>query len=218
MYRKTPNVIGLKWNFAYWRTLNIQLVTKKEAKRIYESQNNNPEAYKKLQDYLVYHVLKRCTELEFPLQIHTGLGADPGLILYESNAGLLDLIFSRPELENARVECLHGSYPYCKELSVIARRKNVWLDFSWMVLLLEPHDLARYLKEWIQITGVNKIIFGVDASGLAQVAGTWCARKALSIALTDLVQQDFYSEQQAISAARAILQKNAINFYKPTLT
>jgi uncharacterized protein len=214
-YRKAPHVVGLKWGFAYWRTLDVELVSKEEAKPIFESQNSEPEKYKKLQDYLIRYILGKCSQLELPLQIHTGLGAGGGsLVINESNASLLDLLFSQSEFDKARVVCLHGSYPYCNELGVVARRQNVWLDFSWMVFLLEPEKLAGYLKEWIQIAGLRKILFGIDGAGLAQVVGTWSARKALTIALSQLVQEGFFTEEQAINAAKAILQKNALNFYK----
>jgi len=216
-FRNTPYIIGGKWGISYHRTLDFDRVTKSEAARTYESQQTEPAAYKRLQDYLAFHVLATCAELEFPVQVHTGLGAATNLILAESNPALMDGLLSRPELEGARVCCLHGGYPFCHQLSVMRKRDNVWLDFSWMVLLLRPGTLAGYLKEWIEFGGPDKLIFGVDGAGLAQIVGTWTARKALALALTELVAEDTMDEDEALDAARKILRDNALDFYSPTL-
>jgi len=216
-FRSNPHIIGGKWGVSYHRTLVFDRVSRSEAARIYESQQTEPAAYKRLQDFLAFHVLATCAELEFPVQIHTGLGAATNLILAESNPALLDGLLSRPELEGGRVCCLHGGYPFCHQLSVMRKRDNVWMDFSWMVLLLRPATLAGYLKEWLEFGGPDKLIFGVDGAGLAQIVGTWTARKALSLALTELVTEETMTEDEALDAARKILRDNALDFYSPML-
>ena len=212
-----PYHIGGKWSFAYYRSLFVDTIEKDVAKKIYEAGDSSPENYKKLQDYLAFHILKTMADREFSLQIHTGLGADPGLTLNDSNASHLDQLRSRPELEHAKIAILHGSYPYVNVPPVMAWRKNVWADFCWMVLLFSPHRLAKHLKEWIEIAGAGKLIFGVDGAGLAQLDGTWCARKAIAIALTNLVEEGMLSEGEAMDTARMMLRDNALNFYKSQL-
>jgi len=213
-WKDTPNVIGGKWGFSYHRTFDIEPVDDALATRIYESRDSSPAAYKKLQDYLAYEVLRVCAELDFPLQIHTGLGACPGLVLADSEPARLDGLLSRPELEGARVVCLHGGYPFGSQLAVMCKRPNVWMDFSWMVLLLRPRTLAGYLKEWIELGIGDKLIFGVDGAALALPVGTWTARKALAMALAELVEEQTLSEDEAIRLAQAILRDNATAFYK----
>ncbi len=212
-----PYHIGAKWGFAYYRSLFIDTVEKNVAKKIYEAQDSSPENYKKLQDYIAFHILKTLADRQFSLQIHTGLGADAGLTLNDSNASYLDLLMSRPELQHAKVAILHGSYPYTMVPAVMARRKNVWADFTWMVEFLGPYKLAEILKEWLEIAGPDKLIFGVDGCGLSQIAGTWCARKAVGIALTKMVEEEMYTEAEAIDAARKVLAENALGFYKSQL-
>jgi len=216
-HRDDPNVIGGKWGFSYYRTFDIEPVGEEEARRTYESKDNSFSAYKRLQDFLAFHILRCCAELDFPLQVHTGLGADTGLRLADTNPALFDRLLARPEVEKARVVLLHGGYPYCHQASVMAKRPNVWVDFSWMVLFLRPTTLAGYLKEWIEFGRPWKLIFGVDGGGIAQFVGTWTARKALSIALTQLVVEETMTEDDAVSAAHGILRDNALQFYKSTL-
>ncbi len=217
LHRHRPGVIGTKMGFSYWRTYDVEPVDLEDARRIYETADTSPAAYKKLQDYLAFHVLQVCGEQNLPVQIHTGLGADPGLVLSNSNPSLLDKLLSRPELESTQIILIHGGYPFCKEIGVMARRKNVWLDFSWMPLLLPPDTLAGYLKEWIELIGPYEIIFGTDGGGLAMLTGTWCARRAVSIALSRMVEEGQITEAEAVTWARAILHGNAMRIYKETL-
>ncbi len=203
--------------FSYWRTFDVEPVSMEDARHIYEQSEPSPSDYKKLQDFLVFHLLRSCGEHKLPVQIHTGLGADPGLILQRSNPTLLDQLLSRPELESSRIILIHGGYPFCKEIGVMARRKNVWLDFSWMPLLLHPNTLAGYLQEWFEFTGPNKMLFGVDAAGLALITGTWCARRAVAIALARMVEEGQLTEVEAVGWARAVFRNNALHVYEHTL-
>ena len=222
-HRATPGVIGGKWGFSYFRTFDIRPVELDEVRRIYEAGDTTPDDYKKLQDFMAFFVLKQLAELNFPLQIHTGLGVgifeqnNTGLILSESDPALLDRLLSHPDLTKGRVCCIHGAYPFCTPLGVMAKRSNVWLDFSWMVLLLSPTLLAGYLREWIEIAGPNKIMFGVDGGGLAHFTGVWCGRRAVALALTQMVQDEMFTELEALGVARALLHDNALQFYAPTL-
>ena len=86
-----------------------------------------------------------------------------------------------------------------------------------MVLFLRPATLAHYLKEWIEFYDPHKIILGADGGGLTQITGTWCVRKALSIALTQLVLEHTLTEDEAAQRARGILRDNALQFYQATL-
>ena len=56
-----------------------------------------------------------------------------------------------------------------------------------MPLLLGPRTLASYLKEWIELIGPYSLLYGVDASGLALLEGDWCARRAVTLALADMI-------------------------------
>lgn len=216
--KSIPGAIGAKWGFSYYRTFDIDIsVTKDEAQAVYDARDTRTAAYKKLQDYLAVHTMRAMADEGLPVQIHTGLGADPGLSLADTQPALLDRFLSHPELQHARICLIHGGYPFCKEIGVMLERTNVWMDFSWMVLLLSPNTLAGYLKEWIEVRGPWEILYGIDACGIAQIEGAWTARRALALALTRMIQEDQIDYSEALGYAQGMLRNNALNFYQLNL-
>jgi len=215
--KSLPNIVGGKWALSYYRSFDIRPGDKDTAKKVYEAGDNSLEAYTKLQDYLAFFVLKLHADLKFPLQIHSGLGAGNSLVLSDSEPCKLDYLLSMEGVSEAKVCFLHGAYPFCPQLGPMAlSRPNVRIDFSWMTILFTPDVVAGYLKEWLEISSPWNILFGIDATGLAQFYGNWCGRKAVAIALTRMIQEMRITEADARGYAAGILRNNALSFYKDT--
>jgi len=212
-----PNIVGGKWALSYYRTFDFRGGNISDAKKVYETTDTSPAGYTKLQDYMAYYVLKLCGDHKFPLQIHSGLGAGNSLVLSDSDPAKMDYILSLEELSETKVCFLHGAYPFCQHLGpMVMSRPNIHIDFSWMTILLTPNTLAGYLKEWLEIASPWNILFGIDATGLAQFYGNWCGRKAIAIALTRLVQEMRITEDEARGYAAGIMRNNALKFYSST--
>jgi len=215
--KSLPNMVGGKWALAYYRTFDFRPGDMADAKKVYEAGNNSPEAYIKLQDYLAWYVLKLHTDHKFPLQIHSGLGAGNSLVLSDSEPAKFDYLLSMESVADAKVCFLHGAYPFCPQLGpMVTSRPNVRIDFSWMTILFTPDVMAGYLKEWLEIASPWNILFGIDATGLAQFYGNWCGRKAVAIALTRMIQEMRITEAEARGYAAGIMRNNALSFYKDT--
>lgn len=212
-----PNIVGGKWALSYYRSFDFRPGNIAEAKKVYETADNSPENYTKLQDYLAYYVLKLCADHKFPLQIHSGLGSGNSLVLADSEPAKFDYILSMEELADAKICFLHGAYPFCSQLGpMVMSRPNIYIDFSWMTILLTPDTLAGYIKEWLEVASPWNILFGIDATGLAQFYGDWCGRKALAIALSRLIQEMRITAADARGIAAGIMRNNALSFYKET--
>ena len=210
-----PNIVGGKWSLAYFRTFDFRPGSKSDAKKVYESGDTTPASYKELQDYMAYFMLKLFVKHKFPLQIHSGLGAGKSLVLSDSQPAKLDYLLSIDAVKNAKICFLHGGYPFCNQLGpMVKSRPNIYIDFSWMTLLLSPDTLAGYLKEWIEVSSPWNILFGIDATGIAQFRGNWCGRKALAIALSRMLQEQQFTETEAYGIAHGIMRNNALKFYE----
>jgi len=212
-----PNIVGGKWSLAYFRTFDFRPGKKSDAKKVYESADTTPAAYKELQDYMAYFMLKLFVKHKFPLQIHSGLGAGKSLVLSDSQPAKLDYLLSMDAVKDAKVCFLHGGYPFCNQLGpMVKSRPGIFIDFSWMTLLLSPDTLARYLKEWMEVCPPWNLLFGIDATGLAQFRGNWCGRKALAIALARMLKEQQLTEAEAHGFAKGIMRNNALKFYETT--
>ncbi|MBS3763159.1 MAG: hypothetical protein KGZ25_07655, partial [Planctomycetes bacterium] len=76
-----PKVVGIKLGHAYQRTLNFRKVGRAEAENVFNKiltnethALSNHEALP-LQDYLVFQMVGRASEIDLPIVIHTGLQA-----------------------------------------------------------------------------------------------------------------------------------------------
>jgi hypothetical protein len=73
--------------------------------------------------------------------------------------------------------------------------------------------MARYIKEWIELTGWKKLLWGCDGCGITLIPGTWCTRTALALVLARLIDEQFFTREEAAGVAEDILLNNALRFY-----
>jgi predicted TIM-barrel fold metal-dependent hydrolase len=99
-------------------------------------------------------------------------------------------------------------------------KPNVYLDMSAMALIDPPSKLARVLEDWL-IQFPEKVLFGTDAAAfgpdigweVAAWVGTTTARRALAIALTDMVRNGDVSRARAEEIATMVMRTNAGKLY-----
>jgi hypothetical protein len=90
-----------------------------------------------------------------------------------------------------------------------------------MDLIDPPAKLARVLEDWL-LQYPEKVLFGTDASGFgpdigwdsAAWLGTTTARRALAIALTDMMRNGDVGRPRAEEIATMVLRTNAGTLYK----
>jgi predicted TIM-barrel fold metal-dependent hydrolase len=99
-------------------------------------------------------------------------------------------------------------------------KPNVYADLSALTFLWSPNQLAPILVDWLS-QFPEKIIFGTDAASLGPGLGwemtAWMAmttgRKALTIALSEMVSSGEISLSRAKEIATMVLRTNAANLY-----
>lgn len=214
-------MLGFKMNHAYWREMNVDVVSKEEAEDVYAKQDNSPARYKKLQDYIIRFMLAKAGELDMPVHIHTG--AAPGLPqpLSNANPALLDPILWHPDVFNTKIILLHGGYPFTRESGFMAFRfgdvPKVYLDISVIFWWHygSPHSLVPVLKEWLSMGMAAKMLYGSDSiDPVSMWLGTVNIREALYLALKDMMESGMIDQSQAVTMAQMILHDNAKQLYK----
>ena len=223
---KRDGAVGVKFEMAYLRTLEVADVPRDSAAAIYARYikgGTPPTAdYKKLQDYLFRHIALEAGRLNLPVQIHTMAG---GLGSYFVSAGanplLLEPVFNDPALRKTKFILIHTGEPWNKLTRSLFAKPNVYADISAQTTTLYPRALAALLRDWLE-QYPERVLFGTDAFPTNDKGG-WeesgylaalTARKALAIALTGMLEDGEISRDRAHELAQMVMRGNALAVYQ----
>ena len=214
-------IVGLKSGHAYSRSIYYQEVSRPEAEEIFNKlgQSHQPsiEETKKLQDFVMHHIMRNAEKHQLPFQIHTGILAGTSHLnpIGSTNATHLTNTFTK--FNKLKFVIFHGSYPYMAELGVLAKtHPNVYIDMSWMYVI-SPEASRNALEEWLLTVPANKIMaFGGDYGMTVEAtyAHAVVARTIVTDVLTGMVEKAYIDEPDAYYIAHRILRENALELYQ----
>ena len=209
--------IGLKSIIAYRTGLDIQWVTRDEAMRAFGPVKDRADADGKLRladktlcDYLVLKALEIANKQELPIQFHTGFG-DTDVDMLKANPLHMRPLLQSGKFDRVKFVLLHSSYPYTRQLGYLAAMyPNVFMDISLAIPFITT-EIPRMMHEIFGLTPFTKVLYSSDAFSIPEIfwlANKW-GRAALEQALTEYVDRDVLTEQQALKAGRQVLGDNA---------
>ncbi|HSK09240.1 MAG TPA: amidohydrolase family protein [Vicinamibacterales bacterium] len=213
--------VGIKSAVAYQRSLDFSAVDRAEAEALFNQARDRgvkpgPADWgrdKALQDYMFGKIADACARYDLPLQIHTGFFFDTWRNVTQANpAHLIPFIIRH---KNTRFVLMHSGYPYGPELLAMAKNlPNVTIDMSW-TYVISPSFAARFLDEAIETVPADKILgFGGDYQvPEGAYAHAMLCREVVAKVLADKVTAGYWSEEEALGFARAILRDNAIRAF-----
>ena len=222
--QRRGGAVSIKFEAAYLRPLDFDDPDPAAARRVYAryAAGGTPThaEYKALEDYLFRVIAREAGRHGMAVQIHVleGFGG------YYETAGsaphLLEPAFDDPTLRGTNFIMVHGGWPLVGETEALLSKPNVYTDISQMVLMQEPTQVARVLRQWLA-EWPEKVLFGTDAfdggpeQGWAEAAwvGTTSARRALAIALTGMMRDGEITRARAEELARMVMRENAIAAY-----
>jgi predicted TIM-barrel fold metal-dependent hydrolase len=216
--------VAVKFEAAYLRALDFAEVSRVEAAEIYAKYSHGGTAseadYKIVQDYLFKQVALEAGRLKMAVHIHTGSGCgsffnDPG-----ADAVLLSPMLNDPDLRKTNFVLLHGNWTQERKVIGLILKPNVYVDTSVIEFFLTPQELAAILKMWLEQMP-ERVLFGTDASPGSPAQswpettlwGTAKFRKALAIALTEMVHEGSINADRAKAIAKRVLHDNAAELY-----
>ena len=222
---KREGAVGVKFEMAYLRTLEVEDVPRDTAAAVYgrfvKGGAPPPAAYKKLQDYLFRVIALEAGRLGLPVQIHTMAG---GLGSYFVSAGanplLLEPLFNDPALRKTKFILIHTGEPWNKLTRSLFGKPNVYADISAQTTTLYPRALGALIRDWLE-QYPERVLFGTDAFPTNDKGG-WeefgylaavTARKALAIALTGMLEDGEITRVRAHELADMVMRGNALAVY-----
>ncbi len=216
--------IAIKFEAAYFRSLYFSDPPRQRANAVYLRYHGGgtptAEDYTVFQDFIFRYLLREAGRLHLAVHFHTSVGIGDFFSLHNGNVLNLENVLRDPRYDAVRFVLLHGGYPYDRQVIWLAARKNVYIDSSFVELVLYPSEFKNILKYWLTIYP-DKVLFGSDAFPFNEALGAeesyWLAvhsaREALASALAELVSERAFSRSQALSIAHAYLHDNAARLY-----
>lgn len=221
-FNKYSNVaVGVKIGLAYFRRLDFEKTDIEIAASLFSKkfsgQGLTENEEKKLQDYLFWYVVDLATKNKLPVKLHTGHQAMNNFM------NLKNVMFNPADCANlcrlspdTKFIFFHISYPYYEPMiSLTKHYSNAIIDMCWS-WTMNPITSIEFLKKYIMTSPINKLmVFGGDDLYIENLIGhSKLARKGISLALSELINDKWISEKDAIEIAEKIMWKNAEEIYE----
>jgi uncharacterized protein len=222
--QKSAGAIAIKLEVAYLRALDFAPADPKEATAIYDKYRSGGEPtgseYKTLQDLLFHHLAAEAGRLGLAVHIHTGTGCGEYFDDLGASPLLLAAALNDPALRGTTFVLLHGGRPVERTITALILKPNVYVDTSVLEFMWSAPEMARILRPWLE-TMPERVLFGSDAGPFGPGQGweetTWLGsrntRRALALALTEMVGEDVITEARAREIATRVLRDNAVELY-----
>ncbi|MFB3902610.1 MAG: amidohydrolase family protein [Acidobacteriota bacterium] len=208
--------VAVKSTGAYSRNLDYEDIPAEQVEGIFKRRLNrdplSPEEHKRLQDHLFWYCVRKATENNLPVKLHTGYytGANsmPLQRLQGNAAAAADLCRKAP---NTRFVFMHINYPSYEDLIAVAKHyTNCYVDMCWS-WIISPVASVNFLKQYLVTAPANKVLtFGGDYIPVEPVIGhVALARQGIALALEQLVQERWLTLNSAVDLVESLLPGNA---------
>lgn len=213
-------VMGIKIGLAYQRRIDFEPTTLEVAENVCRKVLNGAPLLdgekKKLDDHLFWYVVEQATKNNLPVKMHLGYHAQWA---GKTNQMQLSMVRDNPSdacnlcerSKDTRFIFFHIAYPYYEEMLAVAKQcANATLDMCWS-WIINPIAAKDFLKKFIVTVPSNKILtFGGDYTPVEPVLGhSVIARNGIAMALSELVDENYISKEEALALIEPLLNGNA---------
>jgi predicted TIM-barrel fold metal-dependent hydrolase len=206
---KRRGYVALKSALAYDRPLLFKEVDASEAKGVFEKRGLGltSDDIRSFGDFVLHRTLDKATELELPVQFHTGLALMEG-----SNP--MNLVNLLRKYSNINFIFFHGGYPWIRETAALAFTfPNLHLDLCWLPII-SPSACRLLLKEAIELGLSDKTMWGGDCwVAEASYGALRVLKDILSDTLQKMVDDHYLEGDEALEIASKILHENASRIF-----
>lgn len=213
-------VVGFKFSIAYARSTYFENINPELGEELYEkAKDGNISAYNKLQDLIVWTIMRKILELDMTVQFHFAI--TDNYVNYFDPLNLSNILEDE-ELKNSKIVILHGGYPRFTNAETLAlgglTPNNVYIDFSGRIMFTNhPKIIAKMLRTWLEKPVLwTKLLYGSDLLWGERYLYTCAktARDAVYLALESMIDDEIINEETAIVIAKKILRENSKQLYK----
>ncbi|EZQ01913.1 MULTISPECIES: amidohydrolase family protein [Acidianus] len=207
---KEENYAGFKSIIAYRTGLKVEC-SKEKAEKDFLDQSKEwyGRRAKGFRDYLFCKTMDIAKDLGVPFQVHTGVG-DRDIKLELTRPSYLTELVRKYE---GKIVFVHAGFPYHRETAWMSYIfPSVYIDLS-QVFPFATTGGIDVLREIMQISPLNKIMYGSDVFGIPEVA--WLSAKlfseGLQVVLDEMEKWEIVENKELVKDM--ILTKNAEKIY-----
>jgi uncharacterized protein len=173
---------------------------------------------RRLKEYFLTIALEECMKRDMPMQIHSGDGEAPGVILRRQHPYNLEEVarFDRDGvMRMPKLIPIHAGYPLVGEAAWLS---HLYTNCYFEISLMNPtihQGMERRFGEILEAVPMSKILFGSDSWSVPEynwLAGRW-GKRYLSRALAVYVKEGSLTRDEALEGARMMLFKNNRRIY-----
>ena len=217
--------LAVKFEAALFRSLHFADVAPQTASAVYAKHfkggEPSPADYKALQDYIFRFIAREAGRLGMAVHIHSFEGPGNYYRAADADPLLLEPAINDSTLRHTNFVVIHGGGVYASHTGALFWKPNVYADMSAMALIYPPEQLASILRGWLT-QFPDRVLFGTDAATFGPEAGweltawigTTQARRALAMALTDMIRAGEVNRARAQEIATMVMRTNAARLYK----
>lgn len=208
--------VAVKSQNAYGRDIDYEQVPAEKVEGIFKkrlaNQSLTDQERKVLADHLFWQAVNTATKHKLPVKLHTGYYAGHNYMplerLLHNPGSVTELCRKAPE---TRFVFMHICYPHYEELLAAAKHyANAYVDMCWS-WIINPVAAKDFLKKCLVTIPANKILtFGGDYIPVEPVLGhATIARKGIALALSELVEEGWLTQADAMELVDPIMHNNA---------
>jgi predicted TIM-barrel fold metal-dependent hydrolase len=205
--------IAIKTTIAYDRGLRFEEVDESEGKRAFgkPSKDLSKAEISKFGDFIMHYIIRRATEVGFPIQIHTGM-VYRGDYENSNPLKLANLIIKYPE---TKFVVFHAGYPWVSETgSLLWSHRNVYADLCW-IPMSSPTAAERAVSEFIEMSGGERITCGDDTASAEGACGALAvAKDVVARVVAEYAERRYFTYGDALAVAKRIFSENAREIYR----
>ena len=207
--------VAVKSQAAYRRDLDYEDVPAEKAAPVFKRQLSGEslsnEDRKLVEDHLFWYCVRKATEKNLPVKLHTGYYAGQNYMplgrLANNPASVSDILSRAPD---TTFILMHICYPYYEDLITLAKHyTNACIDMCW-AWIINPAASVQFLKHYLVTAPANKVLtFGGDYIPVEPVVGhAVIARRGITRALVELVDEGWLSPSAAMDLIEPIMCGN----------
>jgi len=209
---KEEGGVAVKFICAYQRSLHFENVPDSDAKALYARgpQTLDEAQMTRLQDNLVWNLVRMARDLELPIILHTGYSTPT---TFGHPEAMFDMV-RHPDFASVPFDFAHAGWPHDGAMAIMARTyANVYCGFCGMPNC-SPTLATRLMDEMLEIIPANKVLFGIDVGGPEVLYGTTLAsREIIAKVLAGKVDSGQISRRAGTTLAHRLLQDNGARLF-----